>query len=203
MVLPYWGRLAGRGIRNSRLLGRRGASGQSVVEFALVLPLMLIMLLAIVDFARIYTTAMSVESAAREAADFGTSYGAEKWDATNSPTTVEDMQTRACVAASTLPDYEGDDPSNPTVTCTNPSFDYCVTPSVGGTCGALDPVDVCEDPLRSTPCAITVTLSYDFHLIAPFNIDVFGTSVGVPDTVSFERDSTFAITDIEVTGAGS
>jgi Flp pilus assembly protein TadG len=159
---------------------------------------MLILLLAIVDFARIYTTAMSVESAAREAADFGTSYGAEKWDAINSPITLAEMQTRACVAASNLPDYEGDDPAGTTVTCTNPSFDYCVTPSVGGTCGALNPADVCEDPNRATPCAITVTLGYDFHLIAPFNIDVFGTNVGVPNSVNFDRDSTFAITDIEL-----
>ena len=49
-----------------RLSFRRGAGsqrtasrGQSVVEFALVLPLMVILLLAIVDFARIHTTAMS------------------------------------------------------------------------------------------------------------------------------------------------
>ena len=56
-----------------RLSFRRGAGsqrtasrGQSVVEFALVLPLMVILLLAIVGFARIHTTAMSVESAARE-----------------------------------------------------------------------------------------------------------------------------------------
>ena len=52
--------------------------------------------------------------------------------------------------------------------------------------------------MRPTPCAITVTLSYDFHLIAPFNIDVFGTNVGVPNVVSFDRDSTFAITDIDL-----
>ena len=192
-----------------RLSFRRGAgsqrtasNGQSVVEVALVLPLMVILLLAIVDFARIHTTAMSVESAAREAADFGTSFGAEKWDATNSPITLEEMQTRSCIAASTLPDYAGTDPAITPVTCTNPSFSYCVTTTVGGPCGALDPVDVCEDPNRTTPCAITVTLAYDFHLIAPFNIDVFGTQVGVPDSIGFERDSTFAITDIELTGTG-
>ena len=151
-----------------RLSFRRGAGsqrtasrGQSVVEFALVLPLMVILLLAIVDFARIHTTAMSVESAARSG-DFGTSFGAEKWDATNSPITLEEMETRSCIAASTLPDYAGVDPSSippdDPVTCTNPSFSYCVTTSVGGPCGALDPVDVCEDPNRTTPCAITVNL---------------------------------------------
>jgi hypothetical protein len=90
--------------------------GQSVVEFALVLPIMVVLLLAIVDFARIYTTMMTVESAAREAADYGTTLGAGKWDAgmVGMPRdgTVTEMKRRACIASSNLPDYEDpDDPS--------------------------------------------------------------------------------------------
>ena len=48
------------GLRRPR---RPPASGQSVVEFALVLPILAILMLAIVDLGRIYTTMVSVESA--------------------------------------------------------------------------------------------------------------------------------------------
>ena len=67
----------GKRFHTARRRGRR--SGQSVVEFALVLPILVILMLAVVDLARIYTTMLTVESAAREAADFGT-FGSQKWD---------------------------------------------------------------------------------------------------------------------------
>lgn len=177
---------------------RRSERGQSVVEFALILPIMLILLLAIFDLARIYTTMMSVESAAREAADYGTTFGAGKWqDGAPKDSTVAEMQRRSCIASSNLSDYE--DPDNdPTSGCTNPSFDYCLTPSVGGSCEAFDPLYGCENPLREPPCSVTVTLSYDFSLLAPIGIDFFGVRLGLPASLPFERNSTFAITDIAV-----
>ncbi len=134
---------------------KKHARGQSVVEFALVLPIMVVLLLAIVDFARIYTTMMTVESAAREAADFGTTLGAGKWEngALGVPRdeTVSEMKRRACVASSSLPDYEDpDDPS--TGACTNPDVSnrlYCMTVPETGICGPPD--DSCVDPLRPEP----------------------------------------------------
>lgn len=181
------------------LAAKRGRAGQSVVEFALVLPLMLIMLLAIVDLARIYTTMMSVESAAREAADYGTTLGAGKWlDGTPRAGTEEEMRRRACVAASDLPDYADPDNDPATGNCTNPSFTYCITTSVGGPCGMYDPLATCEDPLRAPPCAVTVTLTHDFRLIAPINFEFMGVEYGFPSTLTFPRDSTFAMTDIDL-----
>ena len=166
--------------------------GQSVVEFALVVPVMLLILLGIADLGRIYTTMMSVESAAREAADFGTTLGAAHWSPATKDVTTTEMERRACVAASDLPDYAGDDPNATVVTCTNPSFSYCITSSIGGPCDPFDPTAGCDDPLRAQPCWVKVTLAYDFHLFTPLQI-------GVPPTLHFERDSTFAMTDIDLT----
>ena len=177
---------------------KRGRSGQSIVEFALVLPIMLVVLLAIVDLARIYTTMMSVESAAREAADYGTTLGAGKWQV-GAPmdATVVEMQRRACVATKDMADYTDPD-SDPTTGCTNPTVTYCLTPVDGGTCGPVDSLDACDDPLRAPPCTVTVTVTYDFHIVAPMQLDFFGIHLGLPATLTLQRDSTFAMTDIDI-----
>lgn len=177
---------------------RSGSRGQSVVEFALVLPIMVVILFATLDFARIYTTMMSIESAAREAADYGTTLGAGKWQV-GSPMdgTVSEMQRRACVASSDLTDYDDPD-GDPATGCVNPGFAYCMTPIEGGTCGPVDPVDGCEVPTRPEPCTVTVLLSYDFRLLVPLNIEFLGVGIGFPSTISIQRDSTFAMTDIDL-----
>jgi hypothetical protein len=179
---------------------RPTSSGQSVTEFALVFPIMVVLLLAIIDFSRVYTTMMSVESAAREAADYGTMYGAGKWEI-GSPldANVAEMQRRACVAASDLPDYKDAD-NDPSTGCENPAFSYCVSPADGAPCGAINTVDNCQDPLREPPCTITVTETYDFHLFAPVSIQLNNVSIGFPSTITIQRDSTFAITDIDLSG---
>ena len=183
--------------RRSGAPGKSRERGQSVVEFALVLPIMVVLLLAIVDFARIYTTMMTVESAAREAADFGTTLGAGKWEA-GAPRdqTESDMKIRACIAASSLPDYVDPDADPSTGNCTNPSYDFCMTVPETGVCGPPD--DSCVDPLRPEPCTVTVTLTYDFHLFAPFRINLMGRQIGLPATIDVVRDSTYAMTDIDL-----
>jgi hypothetical protein len=168
--------------------------GQSVVEFALVLPVMVFLMLAIIDFSRLYTTMLTVESAAREAADFGT-FGSQRWNdaIVLLPTdgTRDQMLLRACVASSDLPDYVGPDEN-----CTNPSFSFELSLDKGGTWVSYTPGLGCDDAIREPPCWLKVTLEYDFHVITPLNLQFFDKTLGFPSTITFERSSIFAMTDL-------
>ena len=81
-----------------------------MVELALVLPLILIMALAVFDFARAFTASITIEAAAREGADFGGLYPWHWKDVASADVTRANIETRACSAASTLSDYVGDTP---------------------------------------------------------------------------------------------
>src|SRR5688572_19089729 len=56
-----------------RLFGRE--RGSTAVEFALVLPVLLLLIFGIIDFARLVTTYTTVRSAAREAVRYGSVLG--------------------------------------------------------------------------------------------------------------------------------
>lgn len=158
------------------------------------MPVLIFLFLAIADFARLYTTMLSVEAAAREAADYGTlypwSWDGDKTDpSSNWAKTVEGMEERACIAASNLSEYSGPDDA-----CTNPSFAYDLDEAPAGV--AEDDCDTV--PRMSTPCNVVVTLTYEFRLIVPVNVPFFGGSLGLPSTLTFERTSVFAISDFEI-----
>jgi Flp pilus assembly protein TadG len=184
-----------RGSRSSRDRDR----GQSVVELAFILPLLLFLLLAIADFARLYATRLSIEAAAREAADYGTQWP-YLWLPANRSDTEAEMLLRACTAASNLTDYTGtpsnDDCSNPAVTI-EVNEAVATKSGVGGVteaeCG-----DVAVVTRTDIPCNVEVSLAYDFHLILPVNIEFGGTTLGLPSTLSFVQTSTFAVSDFEI-----
>lgn len=170
--------------------------GQSVVEFALVAPIMIFLLVGIADFARIYTTMLTIESAAREAADYG-GFSSANW--IGSPTdpdsnyakTVRGMAERACVASSTLTDFAqagGADCTNP-VMSVNPAMSVVLVDLNG------NPATGCDDPDRVTPCRVKVDLAYNFKMLAPVGFDFFGVRLGFPDSFAFSRTSIFAVSD--------
>jgi Flp pilus assembly protein TadG len=168
--------------------------GQSVVELALILPILLFLFLGIADFARLYTTMLTVEAAAREAADFGTLYpwyweGDPADSTSNHAKTVQGMRDRACLASSNLPEYVG-----PDTNCTNPTFAYDLDAAPAGVAD-----NQCYLVARgSVPCNVDVTLTYDFHLLVPVSIPFGDITLGFPSTLTFSRTSTFAISDFEI-----
>jgi Flp pilus assembly protein TadG len=180
---------------------RRRDRGQSVVEFALLAPVLLFVLLAIADFARLYTTMITVESAAREGADFGAVYR-WNWEGTatdassnhyktvNGTTTDPGILGRACNATSHLPEYAGPDTYSPGTACTNPTVTYDLIPPAG--VAESDCPAIARD---STPCQVAVELQYRFDLISPMRLSFGGTTLGLPESVTFSRRSVFAVSD--------
>jgi TadE-like protein len=190
---PHFTDAIRRRLRGSRRTGL-SANGQSVTEFALVLPIMVILLFAVFDFARVYTTMLTVESAAREAADYGT-FGSQKWNDTiySLPVTGTEAQMlhRACVATSNLPDYEGPDDA-----CTNPAFSYELSGDKGVTWEPYSMALGCDNETREPPCWVRVTLTYEFKLFVPLNIELSGSTFGFPSSITVERTSIYPMTDL-------
>src|SRR3954447_8899526 len=57
---------------NVRLVGRlraRNSAGQSLVEFALVAPVLVMLVVLVADFGRVFAASLSIEAAARDAAE--------------------------------------------------------------------------------------------------------------------------------------
>lgn len=168
--------------------GRPGA-GQSLAEFALIVPVILLLLIGIADLGRVYAAAVAIEAAAREAADYG-AFDREYWTSTNVPVTVAQMRLRACTAAagSQLSDYETTDPINNS-TCSNPTF-TCTLEHNGASAdceasgGFTNGID-CSDPLTDPPCTVHVRIDYQYRLILGIP--------PLPGTVQLRRDSYFRI----------
>jgi len=173
--------------------------GQALAELAIVVPIVFLILLGIADLGRVYTSAVAVESAAREAADFG-AFNTSYWDPSlpgNIDTTVQEMRRRACVAAkgSHLEGYAQSDPADDT-TCTNPAFTCTLErggvsvdcASSGGSVAGAD----CSKDVKTTnpPCTVHVHLDYEFR--------TFFAIPPMPTSIDLDRDSYFRVASLGV-----
>ncbi len=166
-------------ITSSKHRGAARGNGQSVAEFALILPIMLLLALAIGDFGRVYASIISIEAGAREAADYG-AFSPQNWEASEVATTEAEMMRRACTAVRHLPDYVGAADGS---TCTSPD----VTWQLEHSSGPATP-SACANSNLVPPCTVRVTLTYEFETLIRFP--------PIPESVQIVRESIFAITEL-------
>lgn len=165
------------------LVGRRGREhGQGLAEFALIVPLMFILAVAVGDFGRLFNAAVATESAAREAADYGAFLGSTAWTDAARPWTTNDseMRLRACTALSGQTDFE-----NSAGTCTgNPVVSWRLEEADGSV-----PTADCGNRVGLiAPCRVHVTVTYIFRPLIPVP--------PIPGSLTLVRDSWFAISDL-------
>jgi len=174
---------------------RRRAAGQAVIEFALLLPVLLLIAVAIGDFGRVFVSAVAVEGGVRAAADYG-AFEKSNWcvidpgtslcTSVNVAGTEAEMQRRACTAVKALPDYVGAADGS---TCSNPAFSYVLENAPN----AAPYASGCDLSTPGCVKVVHVTLAYDFHAALNFP--------PLPTQVHIVRESWFPISELPMGGS--
>ena len=147
---------------------RRVSRGQALAEFALVLPLVLGLVGAGIDFARVFEGSMTLQTASRNAAE------AAAYESTTLAEAQATARVVVCPAAQRLPGFVAGSGGD-VATCANPTVAVTYTRS------ATAPGANSRYPLVT----VTVTTSLDFALTVPWPFLPNGTwSLGA--TQSFE-----------------
>jgi Flp pilus assembly protein TadG len=172
--------------------GQSSHKGQALTEFALIIPIMFLIVIAVADFGRLFSAAVATESAAREAADYGAFLGSDRWAAADSPWTVnaDEMKRRSCMAAAQLQGFaniSGNCDENPTMTWellsrNNTSSPYHVVNPASAS-------DECAGRIGLTdPCVVHVTVTFTFRPFLPIP--------PIPSALDITRESWFAVSDL-------
>lgn len=145
-------------------------SGGALIELAVALPVLILILVAAIDFSRVFYTAMALTNAARAGAQFGAHSTANSGNfagmeatavASVNTTGITAVASRTCQCATDLGVFS---PTSPTV-------NDCVTPS---------PISCSERHLVIT---VTVETRKTFNTI-------FGNVPGIPNTINLVRTAT-------------
>lgn len=130
---------------------RRDSRGQALAEFALILPILLGLVGAGIDFARVFEGSMTLQTAARNAAE------AAAFSSTNAAQAQTKARAVVCTETQRLPGFTPGSSGN-VKTCTDPSTTVTYTRSTTAP-GAN---------IRYPLVTVTVTTSLDFRLTVPW-----------------------------------
>ena len=189
----------------------RSERGQGLVEFALVLPLLMVFLLGVADFGRVFADGIALEAGARDSAEAAAQEYLQlcrKYVSTD-PTCANGLQTADYASLHALVRQVGCRESErltnlvaPGGNCTNPTFALCIhddnqgdlgcgqeAPAPGGPCYEMDATwsRTRFGPVGGRPYA-EVRVCYRFDPLFTFAFGNFG-------TVWLQKANTFAVTN--------
>lgn len=138
-------------------LGRRRSGGQSVAEFALLLPVMLAFLGLTIDFARVFQTWITLESATRDAAEYAATTGTDSDDA------LTKAKKTICLQAQNIPGFQKSGLSSPN------DVQQCLKPTVTVTAFSLSTTaDGASNRYPIGSATITATVPFTPLFAYPF-----------------------------------
>lgn len=151
--------------------GQRRRRGQALVEFALVLPVLLVLLLMAVDFGRLFTTYVSVNNAAREGAFYAAEHAK---DTPFDPTAYSDASRAAARREVNVQGQGGEG----TLSFSGPTCHVAGAPASTLNC----------DAAAASSSAVGHQVSFEvarpFSLLTPFVGDLFGGSLDLRATAT-------------------
>lgn len=145
-------------IDKQRCRTNEGDRGQSLVEFALVIPILLTLVLVAVDFGRIYFTTIQVANAAREAAAYGAQFPTDSTGMLSRANAERNSQTQSG-QQNTLTS------SNVSAACKTPGGSSISCSAASGGSG--------------TGNTLTVSVNTPFTFLTPFITNLFGGSMTI------------------------
>ena len=195
-----------------------GTSGQSLVEFAMFLPVLLLLLLTVADFGRYFAAGITIESVARTAAELTAREYLREEAATGggalSPAAYARVHAHAwqtvCNEAADLPGIVTGGSDNPcsgiaTVVCVHDFSDpgcansYNDGGGIPSGCAALAPAARPNNAIGGSSEAsryVEVRVCYEFETILPVEIPGLGGPLTpLQGAFDIERDRVFTVVD--------
>jgi Flp pilus assembly protein TadG len=160
---------------------RRRQRGQTLTEFALILPVFLMLTLGVVDGARVYMAQIQLTNGVREAALFATKGNYNAWCRNPADPTQADASMPVpvpCPAGTTAANYSAD-PGNLAyrIAADSSGMDLSRVVMAQPKCGLGPALPTSSCSVVTTPVYVTVSATYTFNPITPIISQLWGRSV--------------------------
>jgi Flp pilus assembly protein TadG len=165
---------------------RRCGRGQTLVEFALILPAFLLTTLGVLDGARVYMAQISLTNAVREAAMFASTGNYNAWCRDPGDESQADPSMPvpvACPAGASAANYAGD-PGNLAyrVAIESSGLDFSRITLFAPTCGTGAGAPASSCPAVPSPTLVQIHAAYRFDVLTPGLSQIWGSSVTLDAT---------------------